>query len=412
MQAKITKRLVDSLKPQPKLYAVRDTELKGFTLRVRPNGGMTWLFDYRNAEGRRLNYKIGAYPGLMPEGARRIAETIAGKIAGSVDPQAEKKEAKAEAARAKVSTLGAFIKDRYEPWAIQHLRRGDVAVARLKADFAKWLDEPLESFNKWRMESWTRDRLKSGVKPVSVRRQLDTLRSCLRKSVDWNVLDKHPMQGLERLKVEDDDRVRYLSPAEEKRLRDALVKRENDIRAARARFNKWLKARRRATLPEHSEVYVDHLRPLVLVALNTGLRRGELFSLRWSDVTADMLTVRAAAAKTATTRHLPLSVEAKQVFTDWRKQSEHSAGEDLVFPGANSKRLTNVNKAWETVCELAKLVNFRFHDCRHHFASSLVQRGVDLNVVRELMGHKNITMTLRYAHLNDDNLKAAVAMLG
>src|SRR5665811_1444070 len=68
---------------------------------------------------------------------RRIAETVAGKIAAHVDPQAEKLEARIEAARAKVSTLGAFIDDRYGQWALEHLRRGDVAVARLKADFEK-----------------------------------------------------------------------------------------------------------------------------------------------------------------------------------------------------------------------------------------------------------------------------------
>ncbi len=69
MQAKITQRFVDSLEPKAKPYAVRDLGLKGFLLRVRPNGGMSWLFDYRNAEGRRLTYKIGSYPGLKAEGA-------------------------------------------------------------------------------------------------------------------------------------------------------------------------------------------------------------------------------------------------------------------------------------------------------------------------------------------------------
>src|ERR1700676_5089201 len=158
MQAKITERFVGSLKPSAKPFTVRDSELKGFTLRVRPNGGMSWLFDYRNDAGRRLTHKIGSYPWLKSEGARRQAEIVAGEIADHVDPQAEKLEARIKAARAKVSTLGAFIDDRYGPWALEHLRRGDVAVARLKADFEKWLNEPLASFNGWRLESWRRDR--------------------------------------------------------------------------------------------------------------------------------------------------------------------------------------------------------------------------------------------------------------
>ncbi len=413
MQAKITERFVGSLKPGAKPFTVRDAELKGFTLRVRPNGGMSWLFDYRNDAGRRLTYKIGSYPGLKAEGARRQAGIVAGKIADHIDPQAEKKEARIEAERAKVSTLGAFIDDRYGPWALEHLRRGDVAVARLKADFEKWLGEPLSTFNSWRIESWRRDRLKTGTKPVTLNRQVDTLRSCLRKAVDWNVIEKHPLQGLKRLKVDDEGRVRFLSPEEEKRLRAALVKRETDLRGARDRFNDWRAARKKVALPKRPEGYVDHVHPLVLLALNTGLRRGELFSLRWADIDTDasILTVRAAAAKSGDSRRIPLNDEAQEVLKAWRKQNKPD-DRDLVFPGADGARLTNINKSWATVCTLAKVSNFRLHDCRHHFASRLVQLGVDLNVVRELMGHHDLKMTLRYGHLAPDNLKSAVAKLG
>jgi len=413
MQAKITERFVRSLKPGAKPFTVRDAELKGFTLRVRPNGGMSWLFDFRNDAGRRLTYKIGNYPGLKAEGARRQAGIVAGKIADHIDPQAEKQEAKLEAERSKVGTLGAFVKDRYESWALEHLRRGDVAVARLKADFEKWLGEPLTSFNSWRIESWRRDRLKAGTKATTLNRQVDTLRSCLRKAVDWGIIDKHPLQGLKRLKVDEDERVRFLSPDEEKRLRAALATREADLRGARDRFNDWRAARNKKALPARPEGYVDHVHPLVIVALNTGLRRGELFSLRWSDIDADagILTVRAAAAKSGDSRRIPLNDEAQEVLKAWRKQHKPE-NDDFVFPGDGGARLTKMNKSWATVCKLAKLTNFRLHDCRHHFASRLVQLGVDLNVVRELMGHADLKMTLRYGHLAPDNLKSAVAKLG
>jgi integrase len=293
------------------------------------------------------------------------------------------------------------------------LRRGDVAVARLKSDFEKWLGEPLATFNTWRLESWRRDRLKAGVKPVTLNRQIDTLRSCLRKAVDWQIIDTHPMAGLKRLKVDDDERVRYLSSAEEKRLRDALVKRDSDMRAARERFNAHRAKRHEAALPTRPAGYVDNIRPLVLLALNTGLRRGEMFSLRWADIDADasMLTVRAAAAKSGDSRRVPLNDEAQQLLKAWRKQNRPDA-DAFVFPGDDGARLTNINKSWATVCKLGKLSNFRLHDCRHHFASRLVQLGVDLNVVRELMGHADLKMTLRYGHLAPDNLKSAVAKLG
>jgi integrase len=375
---------------------------------------MAWYLDYRNQAGKHSMYRIGGYPGLEPEGARQLAKTLAGKVAAGIDIQAEKQAARAEAERAKVANLGNFIEHRYAPWALTHLRRGDVAVARLKADFAKWLDEPLSTFNAWRLESWRRDRLKAGVKPVTLNRQLDTLRAALRKAVEWSVIATHPLAGLKRMKVDDDERVRFLSDIEENRLRDALVQRETNLRAARDRFNAWREQRHKAALPVRTEEFADHLRPLVLVALNTGLRRGELFSLRWSDIDFDhaMLTVRAAAAKSGDSRHVPLNAEAAGVLKGWKKQTKPASEEAFVFPGDNGARLTNVNKSWATLCKLAKLADFRFHDLRHSFASKLVKRGADLNRVRALLGHATMEMTLRYSHLSPRDLAETVALLG
>lgn len=71
--------------------------------------------------------------------------------------------------------------------------------------------------------------------------------------------------------------------------------------------------------------------------------------------------------------------------------------------------MTNINKSWGAVAKAAGLKGFHFHDLRHSFASRLVQKGVDLNVVRELLGHKDLMTTQMYAHLDPENLVAAVA---
>jgi integrase len=422
MQIKITQAVVDSLKSQAKPYAVRDTEIKGFMLRVRPNGGMTWFYDYRNKAGRRLTYKLGAYPALKAEGARRSARAAAGKVADRVDVQAEAKAARAEGERAKVATLGAFIDGRYEPWALQHMRRGDQAADRLKADFKAWLDKPMSEINTWLVVSWRRDRMKdkrdpegkevTGVAPATVNRQLDTLRACLRKAVQWGVLETHPLKDLKRVKSDDDERVRFLTEAEEKRLRAALMTREANLRTQRDSFNEWRTERGYKALPARSAHYVDHIRPIVLLAINTGLRRGEIFSLKWSDIDIDgaMLNVRAAAAKSGDARRVPLNTEALTTLQSWQKQTR-GAGDALVFPGRSGARLDNITKGWVTVRKLAKLSDFRYHDLRHTFASKLVQKGIDLNTVRALMGHADLKMTLRYSHLDPTNLAAAVAVL-
>jgi integrase len=151
-------------------------------------------------------------------------------------------------------------------------------------------------------------------------------------------------------------------------------------------------------------------RTLVLVALNTGLRRGELLGLKWSAVnlSAKLLTVAAETAKSGHTRRVPLNVEAFNVLAAWHERQGKPAPDAPVFPGPSGERMTRVDTSWETLMTAAGLKNFRLHDCRHHFASKLVMNGVPLNTVRELLGHSSLEMTLRYAHLAPDNLAVAV----
>lgn len=150
--------------------------------------------------------------------------------------------------------------------------------------------------------------------------------------------------------------------------------------------------------------YADHLTPVVLVAINTGLRRGELLSLRWADVDlgSKLLTVRADKAKSGKQRHVPLNAEAHAVLQAWKQQAD---GDAQVFQPAD------VKTAWASLLDRAGVAGFRFHDLRHTFASKLVTKGVDLNTVRELLGHGDIKMTLRYAHLAPAHLAAAVERL-
>lgn len=157
--------------------------------------------------------------------------------------------------------------------------------------------------------------------------------------------------------------------------------------------------------------------PIVLLALNTGLRRSELLHLQWKDVDLNdkWITVVGASAKNAETRRLALNTEAAAILTGWleqrqsipeeEKQSRTTPVEDFVFPRRGGGRLKRIDAAWRGI---VKLANFRFQDLRHHFASRLVQSGVDLNTVRELLGHADIAIVVRYAHLSPDRLATAV----
>lgn len=118
--------------------------------------------------------------------------------------------------------------------------------------------------------------------------------------------------------------------------------------------------------------------------------------------------MRGASAKSGLTRHIPLNDEAVRVLRAWQPCS----GSDvLVFPGPSGEAMTTLKTAWSKLATAAGLKAFTFHDLRHTFASKLVQAGVDLNTVRELLGHADIRMTLRYAHLAPEHTAAAVAKL-
>lgn len=226
----------------------------------------------------------------------------------------------------------------------------------------------------------------------------------------WQLLAKNPLSDVKDLREDNRGVVRYLSPEEERRLRAALVARDARRQARRDTANAWRRARGYAEWPADTP---DHLMPLVITGLNTGLRKGELFNLRWPDVdlVGAQLTVRGDGAKSGQTRHVPLNTEAAAVLQSWRTST---TADDYVFPGradSGDGRLDNVKKGWLALVNAAKLEAFRFHDLRHTFASKLVMAGVDLNTVRELLGHADLTMTLRYAHLAPEHKAAAVEKL-
>lgn len=150
---------------------------------------------------------------------------------------------------------------------------------------------------------------------------------------------------------------------------------------------------------------------MVLVSMNTGVRRGELFQLTWQcvDFSHAQIKVVGKTAKKLKTRYIPLNKEALDVLKGWHAQQDKHDG--LVFQGKDGNPFNNVKKAWAGLLKQAQITAFRWHDLRHHFASRLVMAGVDLNTVRELLGHGDIKMTLRYAHLAPEHKAAAVARL-
>ena len=403
---KITQSFLLSVKPDGKKGVwYSDMATRGLCLYVGAKGKKTWYVYYRRRDGKSDHKKIGD-AGLisLPE-ARTVAMEFMSALARGETPYLK------ETPPDKM-TLGKFIRDIYAPWVYENRRGGKATVAMLESSFNKMWEMDMEDIDLRVVESWRSEARRSGLKTSSINRKLTALKAALNWAFKRELIAAYPLSRLETLREEDDHRVRYLSEEERERLFWALDKREEELRVARKRYNKWLKERGLPVMPAIKEgEFADHLKPMVLLSLNTGIRRGSLFALRWSDIKDGTLTVRAASSKSGKTIHIPLNQTAQKVLATWQKQT-HGDGEALVFPSPKGGgRMDNCNSAWTKLLKKAGIVNFHWHDMRHDFASRLVMAGVDLNTVRELLGHADLKMTLRYAHLAPQAKQRAVEAL-
>ena len=368
----LTSAIVGDLAPAAKPYEVRDERLRGFLVRVQPSGRRSYYVEY--ARGKRLS--LGRADVLSASIAREKAREILAQAVQGHAPAAERRQGKAH-------TLRSFMTDVYEPWAAANLRTGDAPVIRIRTKFPELLDRRLVDLTPWLIEKWRLRRRGEGIGAVTLNRDLDDLKAALARAADWGLIQASPLAGVKRAKVDRAAPVRFLSEDEEHRLRAALDAREERIRAERDNANAWRTERGYRLLPDLRQVaFADHLKPLVLLSINTGARRGELYGLTWRHVDLEraILTVTGTTAKSGATRHIPLNGEARAVLEGWRAQAVTPEG--LVFPGRDGERLNNTHKAWTAVLKAAGIRDFRWHDQRHHFASRLVMLGVDLNTVR------------------------------
>ncbi len=396
MRGIIGARLLTSKEAQPraKPFEVRDTRLPGFILRVQPSGARSYVAQL--ARGRRITLaKVGQ---LTPDEARERCEKILGNVAHGREPMTG-------IDGTDLRTFGEFLDETYAPWLrVNRAKSAARTLQRIETCFAGWRAKPLQSIDVALIEGWKTARLKDGRAPATVLRDVMTLSGILSRAERLGRLAANPVRRIDKPRIDRTPKVRFLSPDEETRLRDALEERDAQMRAARESANQWRLARKIEPLPKLGR-FGDHITPAVIVSMNTGLRRGELLALRWEsiDFRGAVLTVEGGTSKSTQTRHIPLNAQALDALKHWREQSRDG---ERVF-GID----TGFKTSFSALLRRARITRFRWHDLRHHFASRLAQAGVPLNTIRELLGHQSLAMTLRYAHLSPDQKRNAVALL-
>ncbi|CZF83986.1 Tyrosine recombinase XerD [Grimontia celer] len=409
IKKKITTTSIKQLRIEDK--RINDTEILGFHARISSAGRIVYYLFYR-FDGKQVNYKLGNATDITPAQARDLAKEKAGQVAKGNDVHEEKKQVRQETQRRKHLKLPVYLDERYLPFLItRNPKTANRIVNHIKSRFAFLMDKELDQITPWEIEKWRSEQRQKGRTPSTINHSVNSLKGALSRAVEWGLIDSHELSKVKTIKA-DNIRVRYLNESEEKRLRHAIKLRDMNARAARRSANEHREIRGYEQFPSLDDVtFVDYVEPLILLAMNTGLRRGELLSLAWSDIyfTERYLQVRGGNAKSKQGRTIPLNNEAYNALFNWREQNQKAT---YVFEGKAGVPLTEVKKPWGMVMKMAEIEEFNFHDLRHHFASKLVMAGVDLNTVRELLGHADLKMTLRYAHLAPEHKAAAVSLIG
>lgn len=333
-----------------------------------PNGAVRWRVDYRSPEGTRKRKDtlkkadVDAFYGQVMASKRNGSyEAIFGKEERQVTFN-ELAGHYVENFRGQKSFRG-FKQD-----IVQVLRGhfGDRKLSRIS-----YLD--LETFRNGRKLLPT---FKGTVRTdARVNREMAVLKHMPNKAVEWGMLEVSPFrQGGKLMFKENNQRLRFLS----------LQEYEVPI-----------------------EQCAGHLRPIVETALLTGMRKGEILGLKWDQMRNGMIYLTEAKSNKA--RQIPINERLARLLKDLRTKNQLRS--PFVFCQEDGRPYTSVRTAFESACRRAGVLDLRFHDLRHTLASHLVMNGVTIKAVQELLGHADIKMTMRYAHLAPEHLRDAVNTL-
>jgi integrase len=252
----------------------------------------------------------------------------------------------------------------------------------IKTILAYFKDYDLSEISPLLVEKFKRELLNKPVignkprKPASVNRLLAVLSGTMRMACDNGLITRNPCSKVKRLR-EDNARTRFLTVEEEEVLIEGL-----------------------------KGQYV-RLKPMVLIALNTGMRLGEIVNLTWNQIEWERNRINVISTKNAVDRTIPLDQGIKDLLIQlWRNCDKTK---QRVFP---NEKASAIGLSFSLLVKRVKLIDFHFHDLRHTFATRLAESGVDAFTIAALLGHKTLAMTQWYTHPIDDHKRKAIEVLG
>lgn len=373
-KVKLTKKYIDNLPKTEKRTDYYDTECKGLMLRVNASGDKYYAIRYRNSIGKYVRYTIGKHGAITLIQAKKEAQRLLGLKSQGIDIQKSKQKT------SKTDILFLDYAEFFIDWFYQNRKTGKDVEPVLIKDFYTWRDYPIASITLDMLHKWVLDEKKKGATNARINRKVVIIKSAFSRAVEFGYINATPFSGFKRLKEDQSGIVRYLSEDEKERLFSCLN-----------------------TTPAL-------ISNIVKMAYYTGMRRGEIFTLRFCDIdfTTNQIILNHSNTKSGKSRHIPMHKEIVNIISALNYEDPS----ELVFKSPiTGKKLDSIKKSWSTLMKKANIQNFRFHDLRHNFASQLIMKGESLATVRELLGHSDFKMTLRYAHLAPAHKQKAVDLL-
>jgi integrase len=391
MKEKLNDRLAASAKPG--VYFDTDKKSpRGFMLRVSPGGARAWCLNYRTREtGRERRLTIGDTAAWPIMAARERAAALRRIVDEGGDPLADLEQKRAAPTVAELAER--FLADVV---TVRSQRTGKKYAEGTQTDYRAILrDWVLPAMGKMKVAAVTREdveKLHNKVSAAGKMRRANAVKSLIStmytQAIDWKLCDDNPAKNVKN--NPEIERDRYLTEEELARLLEVL--------------DRW-----RPRRPDHVDI--------IMLALLTGSRRGEILSMCWEDVNLEAGTWTKPDTKQGKRHHIVLSDEAAAVLRNRIEGKVVPLRKERtpVFFRGTGNRKTQANaleRDWYQIRAAAGIEDVRFHDMRHSFASFLVSRGQTLKVVGDMLGHAKPQTTQRYAHLSNAAQREAAAIVG
>ena len=334
-------------------------------LRAYRSGRRCWTIDYRDENGKRVQK---ALPHVQSR--EEAVFTLQKEVAEVFD---RKHGIERRRKNIGFKTFAQSFLDDYMMTARRNFRP-DVCRLNKLCDYFKDVD--LRTITPLMVERFRKSKLKDGNKRSSCNRYLALMKRMFNVAIQEGYAEENPVQKVKLYSEKDTLKEHILKEREEGRLMEACS---------------------------------ETLSPIIVVALNTGMRKAEILNLKWDQVDLKARRIKVEKTKSGKVRFIPVNNALHNVLN--RLGSENGQCPYVFFNPETMKPYVDMKKGFKAACRRAGIEGLRFHDLRHTFATRLVAKGADIETIRDLLGHHSIMVTQRYTHSNDDRKRAAVELL-